>query len=366
MGCSGFTSERACNEAIGLEKLQPLYEKHWSSFYSQEDFYEMKERGLNTVRIPLPCKPNLSKFAEPPRGILRNGTNFRSIDLPQTGPSSQPLPTMNLLHAGRCTTFVRRSDGLRMLPFESFSIFTDFRADRRSRASQATILEPFPSSRTTTTIAPTKYSGIGQLWLTLILISRLVRYSPLFLARTFVADIVPSTVDVIEPVNEPKQGIQPGLLDVYYPQAQKVIRETEKSLGVTCGGSGKQCLTVQYMANSWGSGDPVPHIDTDDRFALDDHLCEFLVKFAKRNRSLLTLSHADTQWIVAESQRTRQGYLDFLCTTTRTTGQGGPTIAGEWSLSTIGGGELETTSDGATEFFKKFAAAQIYAGEKGA
>jgi len=45
---------------------------------------------------------------------------------------------------------------------------------------------------------------------------------------------------------------------------------------------------------------------------------------------------------------------------------GGPTIAGEWSLSTIGGGELETWSEGATEFFQKLAAAQIYAAEKGA
>ena len=56
MGCNGYTSERACNEAIGLDALQPLYEKHWATFYSPDDFYEMKERGLNTVRIPLPCE----------------------------------------------------------------------------------------------------------------------------------------------------------------------------------------------------------------------------------------------------------------------------------------------------------------------
>lgn len=38
---------------------------------------------------------------------------------------------------------------------------------------------------------------------------------------------------MIEPVNEPKQGNQPTLLDVFYPQAQKVIRDTEKDLGVS-------------------------------------------------------------------------------------------------------------------------------------
>ncbi|GAA5895685.1 glycoside hydrolase family 5 protein [Sporobolomyces salmoneus] len=297
MGCSGFTSERACNEAIGLEKLQPLYEKHWSSFYSQEDFYEMKERGLNTVRIPLPYWTVESTIADD-EPFARGSMHY--VRQTVRWAKNASLRVILDLHGlpGRQTLESFSGDNTRAVSF-----FTNHNYDRA-----------YEVLRNWTTLAHT---------------------DPDF-----------STVDVIEPVNEPKQGIQPGLLDVYYPQAQKVIRETEKSLGVTCGGSGKQCLTVQYMANSWGSGDPVPHIDTDDRFALDDHLY--------------------TQWIVAESQRTRQGYLDFLCTTTRTTGQGGPTIAGEWSLSTIGGGELETTSDGATEFFKKFAAAQIYAGEKGA
>jgi len=102
---------------------------------------------------------------------------------------------------------------------------------------------------------------------------------------------------MIEPVNEPKQGIQPGLLNVFYPQAQKVIRNTEKALGITCDGSGKPCLTIQYMSDSWGSGQPKEHINTDDHVAYDDHLY--------------------TQWIVGEESRSRQGYLDFLCTTNR-------------------------------------------------
>ena len=39
---------------------------------------------------------------------------------------------------------------------------------------------------------------------------------------------------------------------------------------------------------------------------------------------------------------------------------------GEWSLSTIGGGELDGESEGAREFFRKFASAQIHSAEKGA
>ncbi|GAA5932470.1 hypothetical protein JCM10213_005327 [Rhodosporidiobolus nylandii] len=117
------------------------------------------------------------------------------------------------------------------------------------------------------------------------------------------------------------------LTSVYYPGSQKAIRDAEVAL------------------NAWGSGDPTKSIDTTDRVAYDDH------------------NYA--QWIVAENSRTRYGYLSYLCTNTRSTDMA-PVIVGEWSLSTIGGGELETNSTGAKEFFQQFAAAQIWAAEKGA
>ncbi|GAA5983922.1 hypothetical protein JCM5350_001792 [Sporobolomyces pararoseus] len=52
LGCTGMRSEYECNEQNGLAKMQPLWEDHWSSFYSAEDFEEMKKLGLNAVRIP--------------------------------------------------------------------------------------------------------------------------------------------------------------------------------------------------------------------------------------------------------------------------------------------------------------------------
>ncbi|GAA5829996.1 hypothetical protein JCM3766R1_006733 [Sporobolomyces carnicolor] len=320
MGCNGYTSERACNEAIGLDTLQPLYEKHWATFYSPDDFYEMKERGLNTVRIPLPYWTVDSVIADDEpfaRGSMRY---VRQV---VKWAKNAGLRVILDLHAlpGRQTLESFAGDDTRAVSF-----FSNHNYDRA-----------YEVLRNWTTLAhtdPDFSTGPSSAFFSLL--SSSVHSD----ALTFGA------VDVIEPVNEPKQGIQPGLLDVFYPQAQKAIRDTEKALGITCGGDGKQCLTIQYMADSWGSGNPVTHIDTDDHFALDDHLY--------------------TQWIVPENQRSRQGYLEFLCSTTRTTSQGGPTIAGEWSLSTIGGGELEPTSDGALGFFQKFAAAQIHAGERGA
>ncbi|GAA5858650.1 hypothetical protein JCM1840_006500 [Sporobolomyces johnsonii] len=93
------------------------------------------------------------------------------------------------------------------------------------------------------------------------------------------------------------------------------------------------------MDDWWGAGNPSTHINTSDHIAYDDH------------------NYA--QWIVSSSNQTRAGYLSYLSDSY-------PVITGEWSLSTIGGGELDPSSDGAQEFFQQFAAAQILNAEKGA
>jgi len=102
-----------------------------------------------------------------------------------------------------------------------------------------------------------------------------------------------------------------------------------------------------------------------------------------------SILRADAQWIIDDADRTREGYLRYLCTNTRSTSMA-PVVVGEWSLSTIGGyvlsfllpldrlskssmlmwcfcsGELDPASDGAADFFRRFAAAQIWAAEQGA
>ncbi|GAA6014029.1 hypothetical protein JCM11491_003493 [Sporobolomyces phaffii] len=296
MGCSGYDSEMACNKALGIDALQAKYEKHWDTFYSQSDFYEMKKLGLNTVRIPL---------------------GFWTVE--STIADDEPFARGSMHWVRRAARWAKQA---------GLSVILDLHA--------------LPGRQSTES-----FSGDTTLAVSFFANNNYERAYDVLKNWTTLAHTDPdfSTVVMIEPVNEPERD-KPSLLNVFYPGAQKAIRDTEKSLGISCGGSGKQCLTIQYMSKSWGSGDPSAHINTDDHVAYDDHLY--------------------TQWIVQDWQRTRQGYLDFLCKTGRTTDMSGPVIAGEWSLSTIGGGELETTSDGALEFFQKFAAAQIYAGEKGA
>ncbi|GAA5932473.1 hypothetical protein JCM10213_005328 [Rhodosporidiobolus nylandii] len=238
LGCTGYDDEWTCNEANGLDVMQPRWEKHWSTFYSMRDFNLMKRFGLNTVRIPL---------------------GYWSVD-----------------------ALVGSKD----------------------------------------------YFAKGKMKY----VKQVVKWAK-------------QAVRVIQVVNEPLQDSSTDVTRVFYPGAQQAIRAAEASLGVSCSGSNASCLTIQFMDDWWGSGHPSSYIDTSDRVAYDDH------------------NYA--QWIVPESQRTREGYLRYVCTNSRPTDMY-PLITGEWSLSTIGGGELDEGSEGSTQFFRDFFAASVVAAEKGA
>jgi len=76
LGCTDFKDEWTCNEANGLDKMQPKWEHHWyvslrtsaiyllrpvrwryrDTFYTVADFQEMAKLGLNSVRIPIGCE----------------------------------------------------------------------------------------------------------------------------------------------------------------------------------------------------------------------------------------------------------------------------------------------------------------------
>ncbi|GAA5889281.1 hypothetical protein JCM5296_005854 [Sporobolomyces johnsonii] len=114
---------------------------------------------------------------------------------------------------------------------------------------------------------------------------------------------------------------------------------------INCNDDSASCLTIQFMDDWWGAGNPSTHINTSDHIAYDDH------------------NYA--QWIVSSVDLTRAGYLSYL-SHSYSVADSYPVITGEWSLSTIGGGELDPSSDGAQEFFQQFAAAQILNAEKGA
>lgn len=53
MGCSGAKSEWDCVVALGQDKANTAFQKHWDTFVTASDFDKMKSYGINTVRIPV-------------------------------------------------------------------------------------------------------------------------------------------------------------------------------------------------------------------------------------------------------------------------------------------------------------------------
>ncbi|GAA6044344.1 hypothetical protein JCM8097_004580 [Rhodosporidiobolus ruineniae] len=297
LGCAAYSSEWPCIEALGLDALQTKFEAHWGGFYNETDFQEMARVGVNTVRIPLGYWTVDS--------LIQDGEYFAR--------GSMKYLTQVLGWAKAAGLYVildlHAAPGVQV-PNQSF---TGREMNTTGFFSDANYQRAYDCLANWTTMAHTEES-----W---------------------------STVAMIEVVNEPLQDSSTNLTSVYYPGAQKAIRDAEAALGISCDGGGKSCLAIQFMDKHWGSGDPSVSIDTSDHIAYDDH------------------NYA--QWIVSETNRTRDGYLSYICTNTRSTNMS-PIIVGEWSLSTIGGGELETNSTGAQQFFQDFFAASVVAAEKGA
>jgi len=69
------------------------------------------------------------------------------------------------------------------------------------------------------------------------------------------------------------------------------------------------------MDKAWGSGDPTKDIDTSDHVVFDDHGCKPSGSALSMGRKLTSGSSTDAQWIA--SDQSPAGYLNYLCTTTR-------------------------------------------------
>ncbi|GAA5987199.1 hypothetical protein JCM11641_006057 [Rhodosporidiobolus odoratus] len=297
LGCKGYPDEWSCNKVNGLRVMQRRWENHWNTFYQQSDFDEMATLGINTVRLPL---------------------GYWTVD--STIDKGEYYAKGSMKYVKQVLRWAKRA---------GLDVILDFHAAPGSQS----VNETFTGQKT---VVPGFFSdyNYGRAYKVLQNWTRLAHTDPDF-----------STVVMIEVVNEPKQDSSTNLTSVYYPQAQKVIRATEQSLGISCTGRNASCLTIQFMDDWWGAGHPKTYIDTSDRVAYDDH------------------NYA--QWTVPVANRTREGYISSLCKTTRPINSF-PVITGEWSLSTIGGGELTIASNGSNQFFRDFSAAAIMSAEKGA
>ncbi|GAA5926916.1 glycoside hydrolase family 5 protein [Sporobolomyces koalae] len=297
MGCAQYDCEWECNEAKGLAEMQPKWENHWATFYSEQDFEQMKALGLNTIRIPLGYWIVDALIGADP--FASGGMHYLKQVLRWARANN--LYAILDLHGSPGSQTVRQS-------------FTGHTVDQAGFFTTA---------------------NYQKAWDCLTNLTIMSHLDPDF-----------SNVVMLQVLNEPLQSTETDLTSVFYPMAQQAIRDAERQLGVTCLGIFPDCLAIQFMSTSWGSGDPSQHLKLPDwdHIAYDDHnYAGFIVKNA-----------------------TREAYLEYLCTNNRSTEMRGPVITGEWSLSTAGGGELDPSSPGAQQFFEEYAAAAISNAEKGA
>lgn len=154
-----------------------------------------------------------------------------------------------------------------------------------------------------------------------------------------------STVGMIEVLNEPVSkhdaggrypapGEDPGLVQTYYPNALKAVRDAEAALGI----SGDKALHVQFMSSKWDSGDPRANsaVANAPMVAFDDHnYIGFALGSTSDQGSLMNSACTDSRVVSGQ---------DF-------------TITGEWSMTSG-----VDSSDAA--FFKKWFTAQQQLYEK--
>lgn len=150
------------------------------------------------------------------------------------------------------------------------------------------------------------------------------------------------TTGMIEVLNEPERN-HPDLITTYYATAYDKIRETEENLNIP----GAQQLTIQFMDQAWGAGNPRDVLQGKTGVAFDDH------RYLK--------------W--APIEQSKQSYLSTSCSDTFGDGDSKPIIVGEWSLAVDSNQEWNAGWDPTKEenkaFYTQWWAAQVQAYEKG-
>jgi aryl-phospho-beta-D-glucosidase BglC (GH1 family) len=149
------------------------------------------------------------------------------------------------------------------------------------------------------------------------------------------------TTGMLEVLNEPARG-HTNLLD-YYKTALAKVRETEAKLNI----GADKALTVQFMANSWGAGNPKSVIGDAPNVAYDDH------RYLK--------------W--ANVEQSKQSYIATSCSDSFGSEGNNPIMIGEWSLAVDDNQEKnpDWTPDNEANkaFYTQWWAAQVQTFEKG-
>ncbi|KAG9234072.1 putative glucan endo-1,6-beta-glucosidase B [Amylocarpus encephaloides] len=220
MGCGPYKSEFDCVLGLGQQRANAAFQSHWNSWITQGDIQQMKNYGLNTIRIPLGY------------WLLETIVYKDSEHFPQGA-----FPYLERICGWAADA--------------GFYIILDLHGAPGAQQQQQSFTGQY---------APT--AGFYQPW----------QYDRAYQFLAWMTEVVhrwPAfrNVGMIEVVNEPLQGGAPGLTDVYYPGAYKAIREREAKIGITQ----NNLLHVQTMNTLWGSGDPHCCLPNDWFMSYDDH-----------------------------------------------------------------------------------------------
>lgn len=224
MGCGGTNDEWQCVERLGQDAADAAFKKHWSTWTTQSDISQIKNLGLNTVRIPVGfwIREDLVNQGEHyPRGGLEY------LDRLVGWCSDAGLYVIMDLHGGPGAQFPNQQYTGHGVGYPGF-----YTAENYERACKFLewMAERIHTNR--------NYRNVGALEV------------------------------MNEPVHASDYGSQAAdMIANFYPKAWSRIRDRENKLNVTPNNR----LHIQMMDTSWGSGDPSSHLP-DKTFAMyDDH-----------------------------------------------------------------------------------------------
>ncbi|KAL3456954.1 glycoside hydrolase superfamily [Aspergillus heterothallicus] len=213
LGCGGQNSEFNCVMALGQDAADEAFAGHWGSWITQDDISQMREYGLNTIRIPVGYWMKEDLVSSDSEFFPRGG--FQYLENVCEWASDAGMYIIMDLHGAPGAQEPEQ-------PFTG----QDYQYDRAL---------DFLEWMTTTIHQNNKFRNVGML----------------------------------ELVNEPVQnaGQVASMRTSYYPEAFTRIRNTETSLGVTA----SDYLHIQMMNEKWGSGNPNEALSDLYFAAYDDH-----------------------------------------------------------------------------------------------
>lgn len=210
MGCGNAASEFDCVVALGQDKANAAFTKHWESWITEQDLDTIKSYGLNTIRVPIGYWIKEDLVYKDSEHFPQGGLAY--LDRLVGWASDRNLYIILDLHGAPGAQVAQNPFTGQNAPSPGF--FQDYQYKR------ATDFLSWLANRVHTNNA---YRGVGA----------------------------------IEVLNEPAQnGGSPTLISSYYPAAMAAIRGAEAALGIVPTSQ----LHVQMMDKRWGAGDPVANL----------------------------------------------------------------------------------------------------------